>query len=102
MKKILLVPVLCLALSLLLTGCSKNSAGNAVSNAASKAGELVSKAGEGLSEAGSRLESMLDGDDGLSSTVSGVESVPDDDVSSGLVSDGDLVSGVSGASSDLS
>ncbi len=61
MRKKILVLAMCAALTLLLAGCG-NSAGNAVSNAASKAGEAVSKAGEGIDNAMSRAESALDGD----------------------------------------
>ncbi len=58
---------MCAALACLLAGCG-NSAGGAVSNAASKVGEVVSRVGEGMSEAASRVESALDGDSRLDSS----------------------------------
>lgn len=89
-KRILLLAVLCIALLLALTGCSK--AGNAVSNAASKIGEDVSNAV-------SRVESFFEGDDASSA-------LRDDTLSSRL--DGDFTSSgtldedfsVSGAADD--
>lgn len=84
-KRILLLAVLCIALLLALTGCSK--AGNAVSNAASKIGEDVSNAV-------SRVESFFEGDDASSALRDDTSSAGMDDgvTSSGLLDDDFTVS----------
>lgn len=105
-RKRVLIFAMCAALACLLAGCG-NSAGNAVSNAASKVGEVVSKAGEGVSDAVSRMESALDGDSSRTDDPGAVDSGDDGflgdesrmDSSSGLLGDG-LSSGSSGLSSD--
>lgn len=69
-KRILLLAVLCIALLLALTGCSR--AGNAVSNAASKIGENASNAM-------SRVESFFEGDDASSALRDDTSSAGMDD-----------------------
>lgn len=114
MKKLLLVPALCLTLSLLLTGCSGKTAGNTVSNAASKAGDTISKAGEDVSRNESRMESDLNSN--LDNDLNSSSRLPNDDNShTGSTVNGDrdnstgdvedvpgIISAESGVSSNLS
>lgn len=88
MRKKILVFAMCAVLACMLSGCGR-TAGDAVSNAASKLGEAVSRAGEGMSEAASRITSSQYDGSSMMGDSSTVDSGTDGFLSSSSRLDGD-------------